>query len=182
MNSGIDLRPAEAALVRNYEPGHVAARRSCNYIGIVVPEAEIKLLNLDPERLFSINWHRQNAAMVLLKNYVACIERSPPQTSSNVRGAVSRHIIELFGLAAREALGSEPTSDGESIRAARLRLTLAYIARHFAEPDLSITSVAASQSISARYLHRLFETADLQFISHVNEWRLQKAADRKSVV
>jgi AraC-like DNA-binding protein len=52
---------------------------------------------------------------------------------------------------------------------------LEHIAAHFQDPEFDVGTVARSQGISPRYLHRLFETTGTSFTAHVTELRLQWA-------
>ena len=64
---------------------------------------------------------------------------------------------------------------GRSVGAARLKQAIAHIGRYFANPDLTILSVAGAQDISPRYLQELFEQSGASFTARVNELRLKRA-------
>jgi AraC-like DNA-binding protein len=96
--------------------------------------------------------------------------------ASSVKGReiVRRHIVDLAVLAATSHQSIGESSLG-AVAAAHSRAILDHIARHFASPDLSLSSAARSLGISPRYLQRLLEILGTSFTAHVTEIRLQRA-------
>lgn len=177
-----DVTVNDATVVHNCQPGHVGGAKTGDFSALILPEASLKRFEINGASLVGGIWRKSNGAFQLLKGYIACLTRAPPTAGEDVRAAAANHIIELTALAAREALNQkrDPDDEFESVRAARFQIALQHIASNLHDPGLRATHVAASQGVSVRYLHVLFEVAGLQFSTYVNERRLQRVYDALS--
>jgi transcriptional regulator GlxA family with amidase domain len=83
------------------------------------------------------------------------------------------------GLTSRTNLGDPKTKIIlpclSPVAAARLAQALNLIATRFADPDLNVFAIAKAQSVSRRYIQRLFKATGRSFTDHVKELRLQFA-------
>ena len=66
-------------------------------------------------------------------------------------------------------------ADETAVRAAIRRRATAFIASHFARPDLRPETVATGLKVSLRYLHQCFERADLTVMQQIRKIRLDRA-------
>lgn len=173
----LEVGAHNATVVHNCQPGYVGASKTCDFTALVIPEQKLKQLGVDGMELVGSTWRRSNGAFQLLKSYMSCIEKTPVPLSEAVMSATAGHIAELAALAARDALELTNSLRDEflSVREARLQTALKHINDNIRNPGLCVSSVAASQGVSARYMHALFEAAGMQYSSYVNERRLQRA-------
>jgi AraC-like DNA-binding protein len=119
---------------------------------------------------------RESEPLRLLVRYLSLLRKDTNLASPTLRQAVGDHIYDLVAL----TLGANRDTKQASVSAvaaARLAAALADIDERFAEPDVTVASVARRQGVSPRYLQRLLETAGTSFTAKVNELRLQRAFD-----
>ena len=99
-----------------------------------------------------------------------------PLLADDLGEAVLRNLCGLVVLACgTSGEGTEQTRD--SLRAAQLTAVKRHLDLHLADPDLTPASAAAAQGISARQLHRLFESSGSTFARYVLRQRLLRCRD-----
>jgi AraC-like DNA-binding protein len=170
----LQLRPAEATLLRISDPGVVGGAERFGFTAILVPFEQLE------ERAHGICDHfaqpvpRSSEALLLLRSYIRSAEKQWHGASTEVRDVVRRHVADLIALAviAHAAIGESQLS---AVVAARTATALDHIAKHFENPELSLAGVARSLGISPRYLQRLLETSGTSFTERVYDLRLKKA-------
>jgi AraC-like DNA-binding protein len=90
-------------------------------------------------------------------------------TAAGLGGVLGR----LAAVAAEDGAVQEP--DREALRAARARLVLREIERHFREPLFGPADAAAALGVSVRSIHLAMEATDLSFSEHLTRQRLAEA-------
>lgn len=170
-----EVRGAEAAFLFNCDPGSVGTGQRGDYHAVIVPEPVLAARDVDCRRLVGRPWHRSGEAFQLFKKYIAMIEGETPYRTDAVRSAMARHLMELVTLALSELLDGQPAQPAEGLREARLLMAQSYIQQHFANPGLTLSTAAADQGVSPRYLYGIFEEAGLRFVAMLNELRLANA-------
>ena len=114
-------------------------------------------------------------ALRLLTGYLAALGSCPAPASPELADAVVGHLLELVALSLRPLPGHPPPAAGRAVRAARLAALKTDIARHLADPALSVAAVAARHGISVRYVHKLFEDDGRTYSQVVLDARLDHA-------
>ncbi|HKU08044.1 MAG TPA: AraC family transcriptional regulator [Bradyrhizobium sp.] len=171
---GVDLVLGEgdAVLVRPDEPGVLDG--AAHHIGLVFPRAALAMRTDDLDGAVMRKIAGDDATLRLLHRYVRLVQSDAELASPALREAIVNHFHDLAAL----LLGANRDTRahaGRAVGAVRLKQAIAYIARHFADPDLSIASVARGQDISPRYLQELLEQSGASFTARVNELRLKRA-------
>ncbi len=117
---------------------------------------------------------RDHEALRLLRGYLNNL-MSDPVSSIELRKAATNHVLDLLalGLGATRSAAEEASARG--LAAARLRAVKDYAIAHARRPDLSLSEIAASQRVSARYLRLLFEREGTTFSRFIREYRLDCA-------
>lgn len=169
----IVLGPGDAAFLRSSSTGGLASAKPFSHCLVVFPAAELLRYAPDADRWVMRRIPAGAEALRLLMGYVAFVGRQPPQ-GPDARAMVRRHLFDAAMLVGAGSCDASGETDA-SLQALRLRAALDVIARRFSEPDVSVTSVAASVGISPRYLQRLFEGAGQSFTQHLSELRLRAA-------
>jgi AraC-like DNA-binding protein len=95
--------------------------------------------------------------------------------SGEIALSAGHHLGELVRLAVGELTERQRQADTTAIADVRLDVALAFVRQEFRRPSLGVSSAAAAQGISPRYLHRLLEKAGIRFTDLVNELRLNAA-------
>lgn len=167
------LRPGEAVLMQNGEPGLVGSPRGCDFVAILL--AEHLLPTAVGARALARISPRTDRGLALLRGYVDALAPLPG-LSTPLAEAAARHVAELASLVLKSDGDANRTLDPGCIdHAARLSMALHFIATNFRDPGLDEHKVAAHQGISVRQLQRLMERSGLSFVRHVNQLRLQSA-------
>lgn len=84
------------------------------------------------------------------------------------------HTVDLLVDTLHERLGTTRETAGDARRAALLAAIHAYIDEHLAEPDLDPAGIAASNYISVRHLHGLFQEQGETVASWIRTRRLER--------
>jgi AraC-like DNA-binding protein len=155
-------------------PGDFGAPLEHAYVAVLIPAPLVASRVENVEDLTASRIARQNEALALLRAYLRTLERTPV-LSPEVRAAAGEHVINLASLTLDRQRRRLEASQTTSVHEARFQVALAFIARHFREPDLSVLAVSAHQGISVRYLQKLLERKGLRFTEHVNALRLAEA-------
>jgi AraC-like DNA-binding protein len=168
------LRSAEAAVIPHWRPGSVGSENGFSALSITIPRAELLPRVPDLDKTYMRRMSSNSAALQLLRGYCETLQRDGIALSPEMQQLAQRHVYDLAALAIAEApLDGE--REGSAVTTARLAAANAFIAAHFRDPDLNLTSVAKAQDISPRYLQKLFHAAEISFIEHVNGLRLEFA-------
>lgn len=112
--------------------------------------------------------------LLLLANYLKLVQEKSVLGMPELRQTVVNHVHDLAALALGANRDTRESARG-AVAAARLAAALADVAESFTEPGLTLAAVAHRQSVTPRYLQRLFERSGRSFSTHVNELRLQRA-------
>jgi AraC-like DNA-binding protein len=86
-----------------------------------------------------------------------------------------RHIQDLLALTIGPTSDFADTARTRGLRAARLKLAKSFIVAHSHRRDLSVGAVAASLSVTPRYVQRLFEADGTTFSEFLTGQRLARA-------
>jgi AraC-like DNA-binding protein len=167
------LQRNEAIIFQADAPGRAGTRAGFSLIEISVTQTEWRLRHNHPGDALMRPIRRNSEALKLVRNYVGVLAKTGLPSSSAMREAVGRHLIDLVVMAATEPSLGE--SSAECVMAARRAAILDYIAFHHHEPDLSGSRVAEKLGISHRYLQRILEPTGKSFTEHVNNIRLDRA-------
>ncbi|MDN7795088.1 helix-turn-helix domain-containing protein [Burkholderia vietnamiensis] len=105
----------------------------------------------------------------LLARHLLALAKEIDTVPPVAHATLCRTAIELLGVAIPGPQGGEKFNAMAALR----ERTLAYIALHLHEDDLSPARIAAAHGISLRYLHVLFAQGDTTVARHILESRLQ---------
>jgi AraC-like DNA-binding protein len=151
------VNPGDAVVLRRAEgPFSVLRPTPSHLIGIRAPRHTLPLAagrhDETPQLVPG-----QTPALRLLTGYLSALGAHPAPASPELADAVVGHLLELVALSLRPLRGDLPPAAGRAVRAARLAALKTDIARHLADPALSVAAVATRHGISVRYVHKLFE-------------------------
>jgi AraC-like DNA-binding protein len=170
-NRDLTLDNGDACAVLTFEPGMIANRR---HLGLLFPRALLASRLKNITDLVANRIAADTDALRLLIGYFNALPQELAMQSARLQRTVVDHIYDLTAL----AICPDRPADENSLSAtaaARLKLALAYLDKHFDFPGLTISAVASDQNISSRYLQRLIETTGSTFSERLGELRLQRA-------
>jgi AraC-like DNA-binding protein len=170
-NTDLVLGNGDAVLVLTDEPGVLS---STAHLGLLFPRTALvqRLDDIDNVVMRSIP-HRDGSLRLLL-SYLRLIQDDVGSTPPALQETIISHIHDLAALAI--GANRDVREQGKNaVAAARLSAAIDYIGKHFADPALTLASVAHHQRISPRYLQELLEQSGASFVARVNELRLKRA-------
>ena len=116
-----------------------------------------------------------NASVVrLLVGYLRVLEYEQALGTSDLQRAVIAHIHDLAAVVIGATRDTAEIARGRGLRAARLRTVKADIAERLATGDVGATALALRHRVSARYIHKLFESDGTTLSQYVLGQRLAR--------
>ena len=112
--------------------------------------------------------------MRLLSAYLQTLNAEKAIDTPEAQHLAAVHVHDLAALALGATRDAAAAATG-SVRAARLAAIKQDVLSNLADPGLSIAAVASRHALSARYVHRLFESEGVSYTEYVVRQRLQRA-------
>jgi AraC-like DNA-binding protein len=109
---------------------------------------------------------------ILLVSYVGMLEDDEALATPELRRLVVAQIHDLAALAIGATRDAAAIAEGGGVRAARLRAVRSDIVANLGDCALTITAVAQRQRMTARYVHKLFESEGITYSEFVLDHRL----------
>src|SRR5689334_24986292 len=110
-------------------------------------------------------------------DFLQSVLKQPDAIPATASKSVANMIAELVALSlGGNANARELSAVRGSARTALLNSILKFIDANLQNPALSVEAASCRFGISPRYLHRVFESAELSFGEHVRNRRLQFCA------
>ncbi len=118
------------------------------------------------------------AMVSLLTATLDLVRQFGPDLDPLVRGAVSRHLVDLSALVLGAKGDTAELARGRGLAAAQLMVIKRYVVHQLSEPNLSVREIAARHGVSVRYIQQLFERSGTTFTRFLLEQRLLAAHRR----
>ncbi|MFH1794563.1 MAG: helix-turn-helix domain-containing protein [Pseudomonadota bacterium] len=93
-----------------------------------------------------------------------------------IRAGLGNQLMDILAFTLLSSEGDMPAAEG-SVKRARLMSVQRWIEDHIGNPDLSLETIAAANSMSLRYLHVLFEPCEMSASEWIWNRRLQLCYD-----
>ncbi|MBB4398138.1 AraC family transcriptional regulator [Bradyrhizobium sp. ERR14] len=167
----VTLNLGDAVLVRPDEPGRLCGT---THLALLFPRTPLAERLHDVSSVFMKPVSGRQQALQLFLRYLRMIQADMEPTEPALQQVIVNHIHDLAALAIGANRGTLEQGKG-AVAAARLASAIEHIGKHFADPALSVASVARQQDISPRYLQELLEQSGASFVARVNELRLKRA-------
>jgi AraC-like DNA-binding protein len=142
---------------------------------IIIPEAELRDLNIDSDRLAGLVLGRDLAEMALLPSYIGSLDIANVGDAPALRRLVGRHLSDLVVSMLSRSLRKDDPTEGRGVRAARLRQIRSIIDGQYSNPVLDLGRVARKLNVSPRYVQKLLDEDGTSFNRLLMETRLQAA-------
>ena len=171
------LHPGDAVLTSYAEPvtnRPIVPLKRSPFFSLLLPRAALAPLvtNLDDAVLRLIP--ASTGALKLLVNYVGMLEDDEALATPELRRLVVAQIHDLAALAIGATRDTAAIAEGSGVRAARLRAVKSDIVANLGDCALTITAVAQRQRMTARYIHKLFESEGITYSEFVLDQRLSR--------
>jgi AraC-like DNA-binding protein len=172
------LRENEAILMIGNEPTTFSRSTPGQSFTLRVPRPIFRSIVADPDDSVMRLIPRDRGALGLLSQYAAWLLKGGASHNPELLKLSSRHIQDLLALTLRPSSDFREIARTRGLRAARLKLSKAYIVQHSRRPEISVGSVAAHFCVTPRYLQRLFEEDGTTFSEFLVMQRLAQAHGR----
>jgi len=166
------LHPGDAALTTFAEPE--AMLQMHRGFVLRLPRAALAPLVADIDDALWRLIPRGTGALKLLVNYVGMLEDDEALATPELRRLVVAQIHDLAALAIGATRDTAAIAEGSGVRAARLRAVKSDIVANLGDCALTITAVAQRQRMTARYVHKLFESEGITYSEFVLDQRLSR--------
>ena len=113
----------------------------------------------------------------LFAGYADLLRQAPPE-GDKARQIAANHVHDLIALVLDSVVAGGSDRNLRGIRAARLELVKKDILNCLEDPSLNVSSVAARQGVTPRYIQQLFECEGTTFTEFLRERRLELAFRR----
>jgi AraC-like DNA-binding protein len=114
-------------------------------------------------------------ALRLLSDYTTWLLDAGGSVDPQLLNLSIRHVHDLLALTVGPSADFAETARTRGLRAARLKLAKSYVVAHSHRRDITIATIAASLSVTPRYVQRLFEADGTTFSEFLNGQRLARA-------
>jgi AraC-like DNA-binding protein len=114
-------------------------------------------------------------ALRLLSDYTGWLLNAGGSVDPQLLNLSIRHVHDLMALTVGPSADFAETARTRGLRAARLKLAKSYVVAHSHRRDITIATIAASLSVTPRYVQRLFEADGTTFSEFLNGQRLARA-------
>jgi AraC-like DNA-binding protein len=169
------LRENEAILLSGGEAASFHRTSLGRSFTLRVPRAvfETAVIDVDEALMRPIPGNR--GALRLLADYAGSLLNSGASIEPQLLNLSVRHVQDLLALTIGPTPDFAETARTRGLRAARLKLAKSHIVAHSHRRDISIGTVAASLSVTPRYVQRLFEADGTTFSEFLIGQRLARA-------
>jgi AraC-like DNA-binding protein len=117
----------------------------------------------------------EQGALRLLSDYTTWLLNAGGSVDPQLLNVSIRHVHDLLALTVGPSADFAETARTRGLKAARLKLAKSYVVTHSHRRDTTIATIAASLSVTPRYVQRLFEADGTTFSEFLNGQRLARA-------
>ena len=119
--------------------------------------------------------HAEQVALRLLSDYTTWLLNAGGSADPQLLNLSIRHVHDLLALTVGPSADFAQTARTRGLRAVRLKLAKSYVVAHSHRRDVTIATIAASLSVTPRYVQRLFEADGTTFSEFLVGQRLARA-------
>ena len=149
------LHPGDFTIYDSTMPYHLHFETRLSQLVVKVPRAHLKKHFQSPETLTALHVKGGKGIVEVTTNFAQTLFNESDALDVKTQDQVAETFVALLTASIREA-----TSEMERAprnKATQLLRIKQFIAKNLRNPELDLPSIAASQNISERYLHTLFE-------------------------
>jgi AraC-like DNA-binding protein len=170
------LGDGDAILLSCGDPAAVTRPSACHYLGLRVPRLALAPIVRNIEDLVALPIPRGSPGLGLLRSYVTgLLSNIDSLASSTLQRLAAGHVYDLLALILAGQNDGAVVADSGGVRAARLHAIKTDIVERLRSHGLTISTVAARNGLTPRYIQRLFEHEGTSFTSFVLAERLALA-------
>ena len=171
------IRPDEFYIVNSTEPYDLDYHGAPKTYSFRIPKPILDPLLSEPAELTTKRVSRETAMGALAVDFLQSVLRQADAIPSGASCSVANMIAEMVALSldGGKRAGDAAVARGTA-RIALLASILKFIDRNLHNPALSVDLVCRRFGLSSRYLHRVFETADLTFGEVLRKKKLEACA------
>lgn len=173
------LTPGSFALYDATEPYTLTFAQRFHQLVVQMPKSVLACHLMNAEVYTATRMSGEEGLGAVLSNFLFSLARelhNVPEDSKEL----GDNLVNMIAMAFSSSVMLEEIGSNTVGRQALKRRVLAYVENNLCDQDLTNKSIAASQGISLRYLHKLFEDDDESLHTQVLHKRLNKAHEALS--
>jgi len=171
----LDQGAGDACLVSGSDGFELTRPQAGALLALCVPRSALTALAPQAEDLLLRPIPGDNAALQLLRQYLAVLSTNGVAASPELRHAIVTHVHDLVALAVGAGRDGAEVARARGLTAARLHALKTEVLACLDQPDLSLAEVAGRHNITPRHARRLFEMEGTSFSDFVLNHRLARA-------
>jgi AraC-like DNA-binding protein len=156
-------------------PFTLTSRATVRITGIRMPRSALASLLPDIDDAVMRRISGKATALRLLRRYLGLVVDDDILSNPLSQGVVASHLYDLIAMALGSDGASQTLAETTTVRAVRLAAVKSYVLANLQDADLGVAKVAACNSMSERYLHKLFQSDNLTYSEFVLGQRLSRA-------
>ena len=164
--------PFNALLTSNADHSTMILPEPARFFNVALPRKTMKALVPGIEDVLMQPLPSDAGVMRLLVGYLRFLEHEQALGTPDLQRAVIAHIHDLAAVVIGAARDTAEIALGRGVRSARLRAVKADIAERLAHGDVGAAALALRHRVSARYIHKLFESEGTTLSQYVLGQRL----------
>ena len=161
-------------LTSNAEVSAISFAGPAKFTSIALPRKMITALAPGAEEAIVRPTRLDSTVLPMLISYLGIVEDRAVLQSAELRHAVAAHIQDLCALAVGASRDAMEFASGRGLRAARLRMLKADIARNLTNGAVTAAALARRNQMTPRYVHKLFESEGVSLSRFVRSLRLAR--------
>lgn len=169
------VRPGEFYLVDTTRP-YQQDYSDWHVICVSIPRHLLEPLLISPARSTAVCLSISDGGLgTIAGSFIQSLQHCSESTGPAAKELLATSLVNVIAV----ALGGTSDAQGQgraSVTHGLLEAIRTHVKRNAADPDLSVSMVAAKFRISPRYVHKLFEGSECSFSQLVLEERLQRSA------
>ncbi|MEO0997936.1 MAG: helix-turn-helix domain-containing protein [Pseudomonadota bacterium] len=171
------LTPGSFALYDSTAPYSLEFESPFHQLVLQMPRDVLTRHMLEPERYTATAITATSGLGFVVQNFIFSLLRELDDRNSPPGEVLAENLVNLIALSVSSTVMTSGLAESDCTREALKRRIMQFIDSNLHDPRLNNTSIARSQGISLRYLHKLFQGEPETIREHVLHRRLALARE-----
>lgn len=168
------LRAGEWSVYDFEQPYSVAIPESAEMCILLIPRDKVLTGDFDLRSLALRRFPGRRGLGKLIWSLALATFDQIPEIQGRSSRDVADILVQMIRLALMDSSGGRASMDSKEALRERVKL---YIARHLADPDLSIAKLASVTQCTKRYLHMVFQSEQISISDYILRLRLERCRE-----
>ncbi len=151
------LTPGSFAMYESTSPYSLSFQSPFHQFVLQMPRELISRYLTEPDKYTAIALDGQSGIAAVMRNFIFSLAHELSNEESGYSEELSGNLMDLIALSFSSSVLHRGAQESQCAQEALRRRIRQFIGNNIADPRLDNARIAASQKISLRYLHKLFE-------------------------